>query len=188
MAKFTKSAIAQQISKFHKAAAITDTEFSEVCKNLLTYVYDDFADQNKCNDVSSINSFIAGLKPAYKKIAMQFFPKFVGWDFESAEESFGKKHAKKKNYDSKRDKAKEFHDSDKSVWDWFEENGKKPAKKDRDYKKSVGNAIGAALKAKDSEGNPAFTMKDLVNVLRAQDTDMRQLMELVELAAKFEEA
>ncbi|QZI86292.1 hypothetical protein PODOV027v1_10054 [Vibrio phage PS35B.3] len=32
-------------------------------------------------------------------------------------------------------------------------------------------------------------MKDLVNVLRANDdTDMRQLMELVELAAKFEEA
>jgi len=188
MAKFTKSAIAQQISKFHKAAAITDTEFSTVCKNLLTYVYDDWAETNRCNDVSSINSFIAGLKPAYKKVAMQFFPKFVGWDWDSTEEAFGKKHAKKKNHDSKKAKAKEFYDSDKSVWDWFEENGKKPEKKPTDYKKTVGNALDKAFNAKDEEGEPLFEMKDLVNVLRARDTDMRQLMTLCELAAQFDEA
>lgn len=188
MSKFTKSAIAQQISKFHKSAAITDTEFSEVCKNLLTYVYDDFADTNKCNDVSSINTFIAGLKPAYKKIAMQFFPKFVGWDWESHAEEFRKQHAKKKNYESKKAKAKEFYDSASTVWDWFDANGKKAEKKAPDYKKSVGNAIDKAFKAKDADGNPAFTMKDLINVMRAQDIDMRQLMELAELAAKFEEA
>lgn len=187
MSKFTKSAIAQQISKFHKAAAITDTEFSVVCKNLLTYVYDDFAEANKCNDVSSINTFIAGLKPAYKKVAMQFFPRFVGWDWDSTEESFGKKHAKKKNYDTKKDKAKEFHDSAMSVWDWFDANGKKTEKKAPDYKKSVGNAIDKALKAKDEDGNPAFTVKDLINVMRSQDIDMRQLMELAELAAQFDE-
>lgn len=188
MSKFTKSAIAQRISKFHKAAAITDSEFSDVCKDLLTYVYDDFREVNQCNDVSSINDFINGLKPAYKKVAMQFFPKFVGWDWDSTEEFFGKKHAKKKNYDTKKAAAKEFHDSDSTVWDWFDANGKKAEKKAPDYKKSVGNAIDKAFKAKDEEGNPAFTMKDLVNVLRAQDTDMRQLMELCDLAAKFEEA
>ncbi|CAH9012770.1 conserved hypothetical protein [Vibrio phage 409E50-1] len=188
MSKFTKSAIAQRISKFHKAAAITDSEFSDVCKDLLTYVYDDFRDENKCNDVSSINDFIKGLKPSYKKVAVQFFPKLIGWDWDSTEEFFGKKHAKKKNYDTKKAKAKEFHDSDSTVWDWFEANGKKAEKKAPDYKKSVANALDKAFKAKDADGNDAFTMKDLINVMRAQDIDMRQLMELAELAAKFEEA
>lgn len=188
MAKFSKSAIAKQISAFHGQAKLTDTEFDNIIKNLLTYVYFDFAEENKCNDVASINDFIRPLKPAYKRVAVQFLPKFIGWDWDNTEQFFGKKHAKKKNYDSKKAKAKEFYDSGKSVWEWFEENGTKPKAKATDYKKSVGNALTKAFAAKDDDGKPAFTMKDLVNVLRAQDTDMRQLMKLIELAAEFEEA
>lgn len=187
MAKFTKSAIAAQINKFHKAAAITDSEFSDVVKNLLTYVYDDFADVNKCNDVSSINTFIAGLKPAYKRVALQFFPKFVGWDFDSTEEAFGKKHAKKKNYDTKKAKAKDFYESDSSVWDWFEENGKKAEKKPTDYKKTVGNALKKAFAAKDDEGNALFTMKDLAACLAAEEIPLRELMEKCEAFAAIQE-
>lgn len=188
MAKFTKSVMAQRASKFHNTAKLTDEEFSQLCKDYLTYVYYDFAEVNKCNDVASINDFIKGLKPAYKRIALQFFPKFVGWDWDSTEEVFGKKHAKKKNYESKKAKALEFYNSADSVNDWIEANGKKSEKKAPDYKKSVTNALNKAFSAKDEDGNPAFQMKDLVNVLRARDTDMRQLMELCELAAKFDEA
>lgn len=188
MAKFTKSVMASRATKFFAAAKITDEEFSQLCKDFLTYVYDDFAEVNKCNDVSSINNFIKGLKPAYKRMAKEFFPKFVGWDWDSTEEAFGKKHAKKKNYDSKKAKAQAFYESADSINDWVEANVKKAAKKDPDYKKSVANSLNKALKAKDAEGNPLFTMKDLINVMRAQDIDMRQLMELAELAAQFDEA
>ncbi|CAH9015952.1 conserved hypothetical protein [Vibrio phage 468E53-1] len=189
MSKFTKSAIAQRISKFHTTAATTDAEFSQLCVDFLTYVHDDFAEVNKCNDVSSINTFLKGLKPAYLRVAVQFLPQFIGWEFDKeADLPFGKQHPKKKVRDAKKAKAQEFYNSGKSVWDWFEENGKKAEKKAPDYKKSVANALGKAFKAKDADGNDAFTMKDLINVMRAQDIDMRQLMELAELAAKFEEA
>lgn len=188
MAKFTKSVMNTRSKKFFSNAAITDGEFSTLCKDFLTYVYDDFAEVNNCNDVASINNFIAGLKPAYKRMAKEFFPKFVGWDWDSTEEVFKTKHAKKKNYDSKKAKAKAFYESADSINDWVEANVKKAEKKPTDYKKAVGNALKKAFAAKDEEGKAAFTMKDLVNVMRAEDIDMRQLMELAELAVKFDEA
>lgn len=189
MAKFTKSVINQRISKFHKTASTTDAEFSELCVDFLTYVHDDFAEVNKCNDVGSINTFLKGLKPAYLRVAVQFLPQFIGWEFDKeADLPFGKQHPKKKVRDAKKAKAQEFYNSGKSVWDWFEENGKKPEKKPTDYKRSVSTALKKAFAAKDEEGKAAFTMKDLVNVMRAEDIDMRQLMELAELAAKFDEA
>lgn len=182
--KITKSAIEKRVNAFIGTERTSKLELSKLSRDLLTYVYDDFAAENKCNDTPMINRLIDGLTPANKRVACQFFPKFLGWDWDKENQKFLKK-SKGKVYDKKLAEAKQaLEDPDFNMWSWYEAKGVKPEKAPVDHKKKLGNALKAGLNA---EGDAKLSISDIATVLFAQGVSMRNLMKAAEAYATIQD-
>lgn len=182
--KITSAAMKKRVDSFIATERTSKTELSAISRDLLTYVYDDFAEVNKCNDVTVINRLIDGLSPANKRVAIQFFPKFVGWEWDKDNERFGKK-LKTKVYEKRRDLTKEsLLDEEFNIWSWYEAKGEKPEKKAKDHKKAVTNAVLAGFK---EQGDNKLTTADVAAALFAADVSLRDLMEAVEAYARIQQ-
>ncbi|MDT1790660.1 hypothetical protein, partial [Salmonella enterica] len=116
--KISQAQMKKRVDAFIGTERTSKTELASISRDLLTYVYDDFAAENKCNDIPTVNRLIEGLSPANKRVACQFFPQFLGWDWDKENQKFLKK-SKGKTYDKKMEAAKvALEDSDFNMWSW----------------------------------------------------------------------
>lgn len=172
----SKQAILKRVDSYISTERTSKADLSKLSRDLLTYVYES-------NDCPMVNRLIDGLTPANKRVAMQFFPRYLGWDWDKDNQKFGKK-SKTKVYDKKRSEAeKELESPDFNMWSWYEAKGEKPAKAPKDHKKAVSNAIKAGLTAEDGK----LTVADLATILFANDVSMRDLMKAAEAYATVQD-
>ena len=166
----TKNAMLKRVDSYIGTERTSKASLAKLSRDLLTYVYES-------NDTPMINRLIDGLTPANQRVACQFFPKFVGWEFDKDKRQFGKK-LKTKVYDKRRAEAEtQLEDASFNMWSWYEAKGEKSEKKPKDHAKAIDNAIKAGLK---EEGENKLTLDALVKVMMANDIKLRDLMAAAE--------
>jgi succinate dehydrogenase flavin-adding protein (antitoxin of CptAB toxin-antitoxin module) len=172
-----KNTMLKRVNDFIGTERSSKAQLSALSRDLLTYVYES-------NDSPMINRLIEGLTPANKRVACQFFPNFLAWEWDKETQQFTKKK-KAKIVDSVLAKLEEaLKNPAWDMWSWYEAKGVQPEKKDKDHKKAVGNAIKAALT---EEGDNRLSITDIATLMFANGVDMRILMQAAESYAKIQE-
>lgn len=178
-----KQAMHKRIDDVCKRAKASQNELAKLSRDILSYLYDDFAEHNGCNDIGAVNRFIDGLRPVDRRVALQFFPKHCGWIWDKHTHTFGKR-MKDKVYQKRLDLAKtELENPKFDMYEWYEREGEKPPAKKRDHVKLVGNAIAKGFA---DEENP-LTLVDIVKILHAGDHDLRKIMKACEACVALQD-
>jgi len=155
--QFDKATIEANIVKVAQAEKVTKATLSVLSRELLAYVYE-------TNDVAMVSRLLHVLTPVNKRVAMLYFPAFLGWSFNEKELTFGKK-LKEKVHTKKYDSACVFlQDEANDIWVWAENEVVLQAKP-KDYAGKITQLVTKALKD-EAEG---ITMKELLFAIVASD-------------------
>jgi len=155
---YKKSTIEADINEVHGTERITKAKLLVLSRTVLAYVYD-------TNDVAMATRLIVGLTPANKRVAMEYFPHYLGWAFNADDCTFGKK-AKDKVYNKKLEATKEWlKDEGNNIWVFEAGMHNPPPKKAKEYAKKLTALATKALK----DENEGISPKELLFALLASD-------------------
>jgi hypothetical protein len=90
---YSKERIEMNITKIAACEKVTKATLSILSRDLLAYVYE-------TNDIAMVNRLLKVLSPVNKRVAEEYFPKYLGWTFNKKELTFGTK-AKDKAHTAK---------------------------------------------------------------------------------------
>lgn len=177
MKTVTKASLDKRINAFKASEKTTKEEFGEFSREVLLYVY-------KTGDINMVNRALEVLSPVHKRIAYQFFPTFLAWEFNkdaSKPKRFGKKMPKEAQVKSRLTKAEEFSKvPTNTIWTWQEDNVE-VTKKPTDWSKRLGDTLKKGL---EEEGDNRLTALSVATSLMSSGIDMADLMKACELASK----
>ena len=156
--EFKKSVIESNINAVARAERVTKARLSSLSRELIAYVYE-------TNDVAMVDRLLAVLTPANKRVAVAYFPNFLGWAFNVDTCTFGKK-AKDKMYSKKLEDATEWLKGEANdIWVFEAGLHNPPPKKAKEYAKKITALATKALKD-EKEG---ITAKELLFALLASE-------------------
>lgn len=177
MTNVTKASLDKRINAFKTSEKTTKEQFGEFSREVLLYVY-------KTGDINMVNRALDVLSPVHKRVAYQFFPTFLAWDFNkdaNKPKRFGKKFEKAKQVDARLKKAEEFSaDTSNNIWTWADKNvtiDKKPT----NWGKRLNDTLKKGL---EEEGDNRLTALTIATALASSGMDMADLMKACELATK----
>jgi hypothetical protein len=139
MIKFNKVTIEADIATVTGNEKVTKAVLRTLSRELLAYVYE-------TKDTGMVERLIAGLTPMNKRVAVAYFPSFLGWSFDADKGTFGKK-IKDGSYAKKLAKTEEWlEDEANDIWKFDADSLAPPVAKAKAYAEKITKLINKALK------------------------------------------
>lgn len=164
-----KVSINGKIEALGNAERITKKVLGELSRELIDYVF-----VSKSNDIDAVNRTLNACTPVNRKVAVMFFAAFLPFQWIEEEGRFA--GLKKKQIDKKLPLCIDFLASDKTIWDWAEENVK-VEQKEIDYLGKITKAVEKALKAEKGA-------QEVFQAVLAGGLNIDNMMALLEAAAQ----